>query len=68
MFSKNTYSVFKQGLIDISSIRNGVPLIVSQPHFYGGDPNLIKSFGMKPSKEKHGTFVSRPIFILGLVL
>jgi len=36
---------------------------LSQPHFYGADPEVIQNvFGLKPSKEKHsmGTFFVQP--------
>jgi len=36
----------------------GSPVIISLPHFYLGDPKYVTyPIGLKPSKEKHETFL-----------
>lgn len=53
---------FPSGILDASVCKGpsagSVPAIVaSQPHFYQGDPSLIKNVeGLNPVKEEHGTF------------
>lgn len=53
---------FPSGILDASVCKGpsagSVPAIVaSQPHFYQGDPSLVKNVeGLNPVKEEHGTF------------
>lgn len=36
-----------------------VPLFISAPHFYLGDPSLVEAVhGLSPNKEEHGTFLN----------
>lgn len=37
----------------------GVPMIASQPHFYGADPALVRHFesGISPNKEEHAIYM-----------
>lgn len=52
-------TVFRDGLIDLSRTKNGIPLVASMPHFLYGDEALVKSFNTKPDVSLHNTFVSR---------
>lgn len=46
------------GVLDISKCRKGAPILLSAPHFYGGDPVLrINVTGLAPQKAKHETFL-----------
>lgn len=49
----------------------GAPMLGSQPHFYGADPELVENFasGIEPNKDKHAIYmhfemVSQPISII----
>lgn len=55
-FSKNHWCEYS-GLYDIAACQMDVPMYLSAPHFYNGDPRLLKMVdGLKPSKEKHECF------------
>ncbi|NP_001088246.1 uncharacterized protein LOC495077 [Xenopus laevis] len=46
------------GLLNVSICKQGAPIILSSPHFYQADENVIKSIrGIKPIKEHHMTFL-----------
>ncbi|XP_003748561.1 lysosome membrane protein 2 [Galendromus occidentalis] len=46
------------GIMNISKCRKGLPLMMSAPHFYMGEPKLSQDIiGLKPTKEKHETFL-----------
>ncbi|XP_031365828.1 sensory neuron membrane protein 2-like isoform X2 [Apis dorsata] len=46
-----------QGLIDVSNCLK-VPIIISEPHFLHGDPQLLMyAHGLNPDKDLHETFV-----------
>ncbi|CAO1443186.1 unnamed protein product [Diamesa hyperborea] len=45
------------GVFDISSCIGGVPMVISYPHFYEGDPSLSEMFeGLNPVQKDHETF------------
>ncbi|KAG1701393.1 Scavenger receptor class B member 1 [Nymphon striatum] len=45
---------FPTGVMNISKCHGGAPLALSWPHFYMGDPQLVKDVkGLKPNKTKH---------------
>jgi scavenger receptor class B, member 1 len=45
------------GIFDASKCNDGIPLLVSYPHFMEGDESLFKHFeGLKPDEKKHETF------------
>ncbi|XP_048338675.1 lysosome membrane protein 2 [Sphaerodactylus townsendi] len=46
------------GLLNVSTCRQGAPILISSPHFYQSDEKYIKDInGMYPSKEDHQTFL-----------
>lgn len=46
------------GAIDISPCQFGAPVILSQPHFYQGDPELRNNVtGMEPNETLHSFHV-----------
>ncbi|CAD6995134.1 unnamed protein product [Ceratitis capitata] len=46
----------KKGLGNIAPCYYNIPLAVSFPHFFNGDPTLLETIeGLKPDKERHGT-------------
>ncbi|KAE8630968.1 hypothetical protein XENTR_v10001036 [Xenopus tropicalis] len=46
------------GLLNVSICKEGAPIVLSSPHFYQADENVINSIrGMKPVKEHHMTFL-----------
>ena len=57
-FKFNNVTVFREGLIDISKLSKGVPLVVSMPHFLHADPALVTYFNTKPVDASHNSFVS----------
>ncbi|VVC33177.1 Hypothetical protein CINCED_3A004628 [Cinara cedri] len=47
------------GLSDISPCYYNIPVAVSFPHFYGGDPSLMDHVnGLSPDKEKHESTIA----------
>ncbi|RWS06675.1 lysosome membrane protein 2-like protein, partial [Dinothrombium tinctorium] len=55
----------EDGLLDLSQCNNGLPLVVSMPHFYPNNAKLIKKFyGIKPSEQKHKTFINITGFVI----
>ncbi|RWS26453.1 platelet glycoprotein 4-like protein [Leptotrombidium deliense] len=45
-------------MLDMHTSLNGAPLVISLPHFYSSNESIINStIGLKPSKEKHETFL-----------
>lgn len=45
------------GTCDISACKFGVPILVSFPHFYGGDKALLNHVdGLNPREEIHKTY------------
>lgn len=44
---------FTSGVFDISKCKFGVPIVVSRPHFLGGDYYRTVVDGMKPDESKH---------------
>lgn len=46
------------GVLNISRVRNGAPLVVSQPHFFQAAPEYINGvLGMHPNANEHQTFL-----------
>ncbi|OAD59694.1 Sensory neuron membrane protein 2 [Eufriesea mexicana] len=46
-----------QGLIDVTECQ-GVPVILSEPHFLHGDPQLLTyAQGLSPDESVHGTYI-----------
>ncbi|XP_005388239.1 PREDICTED: lysosome membrane protein 2 [Chinchilla lanigera] len=46
------------GVLNVSICKNGVPIIMSFPHFYQADERFISAIqGLHPNKEDHETFV-----------
>ncbi|CAN9504933.1 unnamed protein product [Ophioblennius macclurei] len=46
------------GLLNISTCKQGAPIIMSSPHFYEADEKFVQDvFGMKPDKEQHQTVI-----------
>ncbi|XP_060923817.1 lysosome membrane protein 2c [Limanda limanda] len=46
------------GLLNVSVCKQGAPIIMSSPHFYQADEQIVKDvFGMVPKKEYHETFI-----------
>ncbi|XP_075148935.1 scavenger receptor class B member 1 [Haematobia irritans] len=49
----------KKGLGNITPCYYNIPLAISFPHFYNGDPTLLDGFeGLSPNEEKHGSQVA----------
>lgn len=45
------------GVLNVSRCKGGAPIVISQPHFYQGDPKYIDAItGMHPSSQ-HQTFI-----------
>lgn len=45
------------GVFDASKCVDGIPLLLSYPHFLEGDESLLEHFeGLKPNSVKHGSF------------
>ena len=58
-----TTKCFPSGILDISVCQPPspikIPLFISSPHFYLGDPSLIQAVeGLSPNREEHGTFLN----------
>lgn len=48
---------FPDGIFDASKCNNGIPLLISYPHFMECDSSLLSHFeGIKPDRNKHETF------------
>lgn len=47
------------GLLNVSSCRQGAPIIMSQPHFLAADKDLVQDqvIGLTPDPEQHGTIL-----------
>ncbi|XP_030598491.1 lysosome membrane protein 2c [Archocentrus centrarchus] len=46
------------GLLNISTCKQGAPIIMSSPHFYQADEKFVQDvFGMTPIKEQHQTAI-----------
>ncbi|GJQ73914.1 SCRB6 [Trypoxylus dichotomus] len=44
------------GFSSLSPCYYGIPIVISQPHFYNADENLLKQIdGLEPDREKHDT-------------
>lgn len=57
---KNYVFSFKTSKIFVFSTQfSDIPVAVSFPHFYGGDPSLVENVnGISPDKEKHESIVA----------
>jgi len=43
-----------EGMFNVSACQGDAPMLLSWPHFYGGDPTLLEQVeGLSPNKEKH---------------
>ncbi|KAG9509931.1 Lysosome membrane protein 2 [Fragariocoptes setiger] len=47
---------YLDGIMDLS-LCQGAPIAVSSPHFFGADPMLAMTAGLRPQKSKHETYV-----------
>uniref|UniRef100_A0AAY4CFV2 Platelet glycoprotein 4 n=1 Tax=Denticeps clupeoides TaxID=299321 RepID=A0AAY4CFV2_9TELE len=46
------------GVLDISSCRDGTPILISLPHFLHGSPELVEALvGLNPNEDHHSTFL-----------
>ncbi|XP_041815777.1 lysosome membrane protein 2c [Chelmon rostratus] len=46
------------GVLNVSSCKQGAPIIMSSPHFYQADEKFVQDvFGMRPDKEQHQTVI-----------
>ncbi|KAM5194692.1 lysosome membrane protein 2 [Mantella aurantiaca] len=46
------------GLLNVSECKQGAPIILSSPHFYQADEQIIKSIeGISPNRDDHQTFL-----------
>uniref|UniRef100_A0A8C1D0B1 Uncharacterized protein n=1 Tax=Cyprinus carpio carpio TaxID=630221 RepID=A0A8C1D0B1_CYPCA len=46
------------GLLNVSTCKEGAPIIMSSPHFYQADDKFVQDvFGMNPNKEEHETVI-----------
>ncbi|XP_029941472.1 lysosome membrane protein 2c [Salarias fasciatus] len=46
------------GVLNISTCKEGAPIIMSSPHFYEADEKFVQDvFGMNPKKEHHQTVI-----------
>lgn len=63
LYAVNNVSVFKQGLIDASAIRQGLPMLYSAPHFLNADDEMVSKLKMKPELTKHKSYVSSSFII-----
>lgn len=46
------------GLLNVSTCKQGAPIIMSSPHFYQADEKFVQDvFGMRPNKEQHQTLI-----------
>ncbi|KAK1135190.1 hypothetical protein K0M31_007961 [Melipona bicolor] len=53
----NVPKCLPQGLIDMSECQK-MPVILSEPHFLHGDPQLLKyAGGLSPNEETHATYI-----------
>ncbi|KAK2170585.1 hypothetical protein LSH36_2g18026 [Paralvinella palmiformis] len=53
-----TPDCLKSGVLNISTCRQGAPVIISQPHFYEGDESFVNAFeGLSPDAAKHATIL-----------
>ncbi|GAB1602937.1 scavenger receptor class B member 1-like [Argonauta hians] len=58
------------GLLNVSKCHQDAPIVLSQPHFFQADPDIINNVtGLKPDAEKHATQLDiEPLTGLGLHL
>ena len=57
------------GLIHVGVCQGGAPIIMSAPHFYNGDPELLEHFDppLAPNKDLHDTILDlEPITSIAL--
>ncbi|KAK2503489.1 hypothetical protein MC885_010437 [Smutsia gigantea] len=54
------------GVLNISTCKNGAPIVISFPHFYQADERFVSAIeGMHPNKEYHESFVDiNPVSII----
>uniref|UniRef100_A0A3P8SI52 Scavenger receptor class B member 2 n=1 Tax=Amphiprion percula TaxID=161767 RepID=A0A3P8SI52_AMPPE len=46
------------GVLNVSTCKQGAPIIMSSPHFYQADEKFVQDvFGMTPKKEQHQTVI-----------
>ncbi|XP_029300865.1 lysosome membrane protein 2c [Cottoperca gobio] len=46
------------GMLNVSSCKQGAPIVMSPPHFYQADEKYVEDvFGMRPNKEQHQTTI-----------
>lgn len=43
-----------EGMFNVTACQGDAPMLLSWPHFYGGDPSLVEQVeGLSPDKDKH---------------
>ncbi|XP_076331595.1 platelet glycoprotein 4-like isoform X2 [Tachypleus tridentatus] len=57
-FCKDDKKCLHAGAIDLTTCKNGAPVVASAPHFYQGSKEYIEGVvGLNPVKEQHQTFL-----------
>jgi len=52
---ENITECYYSGVLDVSRCRNGAPVVMSTPHFLGGDQTYINDTGLSPNQTTHST-------------
>jgi len=53
-FCPNSGGCAPEGMFNVTACQGDAPMLLSWPHFYGGDPGLLEQVeGLSPNKDKH---------------